>query len=119
VASAFFNASRCPPWPATCRAEAAFMDTRSGFAEALQVYPAALAGLDLAALWTRKGLNREIQELASELLATFRALGIAREAIATLLVLQRACDLQGRVAELVEAAAVLPEIQHRPVRVPA
>ena len=102
------------------RAEAAFEETRSGFVEARQIYPAALVALDLAALWARQGRNREIGEIAGDLVAIFRALGIAREAIATLLVLQRACELHGRVAELVEAAAaVLREIQHRPVRVPA
>jgi hypothetical protein len=92
----------------------------SGFAEVRQIYPAALVGLDLAALWARQGRNGEIGEIAGELVATFRALGIAREAIAALLVLQRACELHGRVADLVEAAAaVLRELQHRPVRVPA
>jgi tetratricopeptide (TPR) repeat protein len=101
------------------RAETAFEETRSGFVEARQIYPAALVALDLAALWARQGRNREIGEIAGDLVAIFRALGIAREAIATLLVLQRACEIQGRVAELVEAAsAVLREIQHRPVRVP-
>jgi tetratricopeptide (TPR) repeat protein len=102
------------------RAEAAFQDTRAGFAEVRQVYPAALAGLDLAALWASQGRHRAVGAIAGELVGTFRALGIAREAIATLLVLQRACDLHGRgVAELVEAAAaILREIQHRPVRVP-
>jgi tetratricopeptide (TPR) repeat protein len=101
------------------RAEAAFQETRSGFVEARQIYPAALVALDLAALWARQGRNREIGEIAGDLVAIFRALGIAREAIATLLVLERACEIQGRVAELVEAAAaVLREIQHRPVRIP-
>jgi tetratricopeptide (TPR) repeat protein len=101
------------------RAEVAFQEARAGFVEVRQIYPAALVGLDLAALWAGQGRNAEIGEIAGELVAIFRALGIAREAIATLLVLERACELHGRVAELVEAAAaVLREVQHRPVRVP-
>ena len=102
------------------RAEVAFRDTRSGFIAARQIFPAALAALELATLWARQGRNHEVQAVAGELVSTFRALGIAREAIGTLLVLQRACELDGRVVDLIEAAAaVLRELQHRPVRLPA
>jgi tetratricopeptide (TPR) repeat protein len=98
-------------------AEAAFQEARAGFVAARQVFPAALVALDLAALWSRQRRIRDIRWIAGELVATFRALGIAREAIATLLVLQRACDLDGQVVGLIEAAAaVLREIQHRPAR---
>lgn len=99
------------------RAEAAFQEARSGFAAAGQIFPAALASLELAALWADRGRTREIGLIAGELIGNFRALGIAREAIATLIILQRACDFGGRVTDLIEAAsAVLRELQHRPTR---
>jgi tetratricopeptide (TPR) repeat protein len=99
------------------RAEAAFQEARSGFAAAGQIFPAALASLELAALWADRGRTREIGLIAGELIGNFRALGIAREAIATLIILQRACDFGGRVTDLIEAAsAVLRELQRRPTR---
>lgn len=99
------------------RAETAFQETCSGFAAAGQICASALAGLELAALWADQGRVEEIGAIAGELVAAFRTLGIAREAIATLLVLQRACALGVRVADLIEAAtAVLRELQHQPAR---
>jgi tetratricopeptide (TPR) repeat protein len=86
------------------RAERAFEETRSGFAAKGQIYPAALAGLDLAALWTRQGRVREVYELAEEMITTFRALGVAREAIAALVMLKHVCCIEtgGRVLDVIQ-----------------
>jgi tetratricopeptide (TPR) repeat protein len=100
------------------RAEAAFQEARSGFAEHGQVYTAALAGLDLAALWARQGRSGEIHHLAHEMIATFRALRIAREAIVTLLILQRAClSGGGQLMEIIEMAVTfLRDLDRQPAK---
>lgn len=98
------------------RAEVALQETRTGFAEREQVYPAALAGLDLAAVWARQGRFSEVQSLAQEMISSFRALRIAREAIVTLLILQRACAAGGgQLLEIIEMVAVfLENLEHQP-----
>jgi tetratricopeptide (TPR) repeat protein len=100
------------------RAEAAFQQARTGFVEQGQVYPAALVGLDLAALWARQGRVREVFDLAEEMIVTFRALRIAREAVATLIVLKRACHTRGdRVLQVIEIAMdLLQHLERQPAR---
>jgi tetratricopeptide (TPR) repeat protein len=100
------------------RAEAAFQATREGFADHGQVYPAAIAGLDLATLWARQGRLREIHSLAQEMIATFRALRIAREAIVTLLILQKAClNGGGQLLEIIEMVMTfLKDLERQPAK---
>jgi tetratricopeptide (TPR) repeat protein len=100
------------------KAELAFRQTRAGFAESGQVYPAALAGLDLAALWARQGRYEEVHTLAQEMIATFRALRIAREAIVTLLILQRAClSGGGQLLEIIEMVVTfLKDLERQPAK---
>lgn len=100
------------------RAEAALLETRAGFAQREQVYPAALAGLDLATLWARQGRFEEVRLLAQEMIVTFRALRIAREAIVTLLILQRACVGDGgQLLEIIEMVVTfLNDLERQPAR---
>jgi hypothetical protein len=100
------------------RAELAFQETRAGFAKHEQVYSAALAGLDLAALWARQGRFAEVQALAQEMIATFRALRIAREAIVTLLILQKACiNGSGQLLEIIEMVVTfLKDLERQPAK---
>ena len=100
------------------RAEVAFQETRAGFSERGQVYPAALAGLDLAALWARQGRFTEVHALAQEMIATFRALRIAREAIVTLLILQRAClNGSGQLLEIIDMVVTfLKDLERQPAK---
>jgi tetratricopeptide (TPR) repeat protein len=100
------------------RAEAAFRQARAGFVDLGQVYPAALVGLDLAALWARQGRVSEVANLAQEMIVTFRALRIAREAVASLLVLKRACQYRGgRVLQVIEIATdLLQHLERQPAR---
>lgn len=74
------------------RAEAAFEDVRAGFLERRLDYRAAIAGLDLAAVWLEQGKATQVEELAREMLATFRHLGIQREALKALDFLHKACE---------------------------
>ncbi len=100
------------------RAELAFQETRAGFAKHEQVYSAAIAGLDLATLWAQQGRLDEIQTLAQEMIATFRALRIAREAIVTLLILQRACiNGSGQLLEIIEMVVTfLKDLERQPAK---
>lgn len=61
---------------------------------------AAVVSLDLAMLWLQQGRTAEILESVEEILETFRALGIRREAVAALLVLRRAIDHERATNEL-------------------
>lgn len=72
-------------------AEAAFKEVRAGFLEHGLDYRAAIAGLDLAAVWLEQGKAARVEELAREMLATFRSLGIQREALRALDFLHRVC----------------------------
>lgn len=74
------------------KAEAALQKTRNGFEDAGQHYDAALASLDLAMVWARQGRRADVKRLASELVMTFRRHGIAREAVAALLLTRQDCD---------------------------
>ena len=103
------------------RAETAFEETRSGFVEKGQVYPAALAALDLAALWTCQGRVQEVCALTEEIIGIFRALRVAREAIAALVMVKHACfsdggrqvlDVIGLVVRFLEELERQPPLRH-------
>jgi tetratricopeptide (TPR) repeat protein len=98
-----------------------FEKTRAGFAAAGQPFDAALASLDLAMVWARQGRRQEVKGLTAELVAAFRRHGIAREAVAALLLTRRACDEEWvSVADLRDRlqaiARLVSELQYRPAR---
>jgi ATP/maltotriose-dependent transcriptional regulator MalT len=74
------------------RAEAALKEARSSFLQHNLRYNAALAGLDLAAVWLERGKNAQVKELAEDMLATFRRLGVQREALRAMDYLNQACQ---------------------------
>jgi hypothetical protein len=91
------------------RAETAFAQAKREFEADGLVYDGALVAFDLAALWLRQGRTAEVHRLASEMLDTFRVRYIAREALASLLMLRNAAgrneatlDLIGLVASVFE-----------------
>lgn len=86
-------------------AEAAFLEARAGFAEHRLAYVEALISLDLAALWLAQGRTAEIGALLAEVLGTFCALGIRREAIAVVLMLEEAANAERLTVALVGSAA--------------
>jgi len=90
-------------------AEAAFREVRTGFAEVDLPYDAALASIQLAAIWLRSGRTREIKGLVDEMVAIFRARNIRREAIGALLMLREACEREG--ATIVLLRTVTTELQ--------
>ncbi len=98
-------------------AEGKLNTARLAFKRVGQNYDAALVGLDLALLLVRQERRPEVAWLVSDMLQTFRSLGIAREIIASLMLLKRSCDGQ-RSAEALTLqietiAATLTELQRR------
>ncbi|HEV7668755.1 MAG TPA: hypothetical protein VGS22_09540 [Thermoanaerobaculia bacterium] len=78
---------------------------QQGFRERGMPYFAALVALDLAALHMKEGRTQEVARSIEELLAEFRALGIRREAIVCLLILQRAIATERATEKLVSRVA--------------
>jgi hypothetical protein len=101
------------------RAERELLATRAGFAAAGSPYNAALVALDLAAVWLRQGKTKQVRQLVEEMIATFRALRIAREAVAALLILREACDREEATLERLRAVTLLlTELERQPQRRP-
>lgn len=70
----------------------AFQQAKESFEREKLAYDAALVSFDLAAVWLQTGKRKEVRQLIHEMLETFRARYIAREAIASLLMLRDAAD---------------------------
>ncbi|HEY0553496.1 MAG TPA: hypothetical protein VGG20_04475 [Thermoanaerobaculia bacterium] len=87
------------------RAESAFREVKEGFLEAKLVYKAALVGLELGALLLRRAQS---ENAAREILSaadTFMALGINREASASVLLLRGAAEQRIVDTALIEYVA--------------
>jgi hypothetical protein len=101
------------------RAERELQAARQGFEAAGSPYNAALAALDLAAAWLQQGKTRQVRQLVEEMIAAFRALRIAREAVAALLLLREACDHDEATLDRVRTVALLlTELERQPRRRP-
>jgi tetratricopeptide (TPR) repeat protein len=87
------------------RAAQTLLQVRAGFQEAELPYTAAMASLDLAAVWLRQGRTVEIQQLVDEMVAIFRARNIQREAIGALLMLRQALQKDQATAALLRTVA--------------
>jgi len=99
------------------RAERELLATRQGFEAAGSPYDAALVSLDLAAVWLRQRKTSQVRLLVDEMIATFRALRIGREAVAALLLLREARDGDEPTLERVRAVALLlAELERQPRR---
>jgi tetratricopeptide (TPR) repeat protein len=87
------------------RAEADLLAVREQFGANRMPHTVAMVSLDLAELWLGQGRTEEAQELVEEILATFRALRIRREAISALLTLRRALANRRATVELVRSVS--------------
>ncbi|HWM89139.1 MAG TPA: hypothetical protein VN493_00080 [Thermoanaerobaculia bacterium] len=70
-------------------AEAALVRTRDGFCERKLLYEAALVSLDLAAVHVKLGDSEKLEEVVATTVPIFRALGVDREALASLIQLRQ------------------------------
>jgi tetratricopeptide (TPR) repeat protein len=99
------------------KAEAKLNTARLAFLHVEKVGDAALVSLDLAWLYAKEGRRSEVAWLVDQMLRTFRALGIARESIASLLLLKKSCEQERPIEALcgqIEALAkLMPELRQR------
>lgn len=86
-------------------AESAFAESRDRFDRIGLGYRAALASLDLVSVWLQQGRTGEIRQLVAELLVTFRAVGVEREALAGVLLLRDAVECEQATVELLHLIA--------------
>jgi tetratricopeptide (TPR) repeat protein len=86
------------------QAEAAFRTVRREFTRLKLPMHASLAGLELCAIWLHEGRTAEAKAIVEETLATFIALGIEREALASLVLLDEAVRQEQATVELAKAA---------------
>jgi len=86
----------------SAEAEAAFLEVRQVFLDGSFAFDAALVSLDLAALYLRQGRVKETKSLAAEILPVFRSREVHRDALAAVIVFQRAAELENLTLGLVE-----------------
>jgi tetratricopeptide (TPR) repeat protein len=86
-------------------AEEAFAESRDRLDRAGLGYRAALVSLDLVSVWLQQGRTGEIRQLVAELLVTFRAVGVEREALAGVLLLRDAVECEQATVELLQLIA--------------
>lgn len=97
------------------RAEQLFREVRREFDAAGLGYQAALISLDLAAVCLRVGKQAEVRQLVAEMVATFRSLGVEREAMAALLMLNEAVEQDQATLELLAlVSGVLQRLERGP-----
>jgi tetratricopeptide (TPR) repeat protein len=97
------------------RAEQLFREVRREFDAAGLGYQAALISLDLAAVCLRVGKKAEVRQLVSEMVAAFRSLGVEREAMAALLMLNEAVEQDQATLELLAlVSGVLQKLERGP-----
>lgn len=83
-------------------AEETLERVRSRLIEAGVGYDAALVSLDLATLYLQQGDGAKMHRLAQEMLPIFKSRGVHREAIAALIVFQKAVEVENVTLGLVE-----------------
>lgn len=86
-------------------AEEAFAESRDRLDRVGLGYRAALVSLDLVSVWLHQGRTAEIRQLVAELLVTFRAIGVEREALAGVLLLRDAVECEQATVELLQLIA--------------
>jgi tetratricopeptide (TPR) repeat protein len=90
-------------------AEKAFRWIREELIRDGLAFDAALVSLDLATLYIRQGKTAEARSLAQEMLPVFQSRDIHREALAALIVFQRAAEMEQLTLGLVEEVAAYLE----------
>jgi len=98
------------------RAELTLQEVRQGFEEAGLGYKAALAGLELGAVWLRQRRLDEAEKLVLECADVFIFLRIQREALASVLVARKAAETRCLTLGLLQQVI---DLLHRTERDPS
>lgn len=85
----------------TQAAEAALLQAREGFGQRELLYEVAQVSLDLAAVYVRQGDAAKLEQTVAETVPIFRALGVDREALASLLQLRQMVQHGRQAFELI------------------
>lgn len=97
------------------RSEAAFLEVRRGMLDLDFPQDVAVVSLELAALYMRQGRTGEIRELAAQMYPIFQSRDLHQEAIAALLLFQRAVEMDTLTLRMVEEVAdVVRRSQEKP-----
>ncbi|HYX24096.1 MAG TPA: hypothetical protein VFC23_08075 [Thermoanaerobaculia bacterium] len=97
-------------------AEATFQQIREDLNDAGLGYQAALVSLDLAGVWMRQSRTPEVRGLVSEMLTSFRVLGVEREALSALHLLHDALERDQATLEVLRlVGGILRRLQNEPV----
>ena len=97
------------------RAEETFNTVKQFFLDKGWPHEVALVSLDLSMILLRQGRSKDLQDLAAEMLVIFQGLRIHREAIAALVLFQKAVQMERATAGLVrDLAAYLKNSRHNP-----
>ena len=97
------------------RAESAFLAAKEFFVEEGMALDVALVSLDLALVFLKQSRTSELKALSVEMLGIFRRYGLNREAIAALVLFQKAVELEKVSYGLIrDLAAYLKNSQNNP-----
>jgi tetratricopeptide (TPR) repeat protein len=88
-----------------CESEAALRKLVDDFLAAKLPYSAAVAAVELATVYFEQGRLREVRDLAASVYPVFASLGIDREALASLLLIQRSAEAETLTLELLQRLA--------------
>jgi hypothetical protein len=93
--------------------EQGLFEVRQDFLRLTIVFDAALATLELSALYLEDGKTAEVKRLAAEIVEVFEAQAVHREALAALLIFQRAADKETATASLLREVTEMLERARR------
>lgn len=96
-------------------AEPIFLELIEVFTADRLAFDAALVSLDLAAVYARQGRTADVKQLAGEMLPIFQSCDVHREAIAAMIVFQKAAEMEQLSVSLVEeVSSFLQRVRSNP-----